>query len=179
MGPLDVGRLMIGRALAAGVVLLALAVPSPASSASSSSCSDARIAAAASYVAGRPVRVACTVDPVAWGLEVDGRALGYWDPADPDVVHVGPYATEALRDPSSPLFGGGLHVLAHEAAHARGVWSERAASVWGTLLPMELARRFYGVGFFTPASRAIEAASLSILLLTPPEYRPTEGGSDL
>lgn len=129
-----------------------------------------RLDAMASLVAGHPVRVECVTDSGAWLRGPAPQALGYTYDGVP-VVYLGPYACEALRDPRSPLFGGGLHILAHEAAHARGIQSEAAASCWALAWPMALAQRFYSVPFFSQRSLDVDWASQRIYATTPTEYR--------
>lgn len=130
-----------------------------------------KLDAMASLVAGHPVRVECVTDSAAWLRGPAPQALGYQWEHEPGDIHLGPYACEALRDPASPLFGGGLNILAHEAAHARGIASESLAACFGLAWPRYLARRFYGVPFWTQRSRDIGSASISIHEKTPPQYR--------
>lgn len=130
-----------------------------------------RLDAMASLVAGHPVRVDCVTDPAAWLRGPAPQALGYQWAHEPGEIHLGPYACEALRVRTSPLLGAGLHILAHEAAHARGIDSETVASCFGLAWAMDLARRFYAIPFFSPLSRGVEAAGLSIHRMTPDEYR--------
>jgi hypothetical protein len=96
--------------------------------------------------------------------------LGYVYAADRSTVYLSTYACQALSVPSGPLFGGGLGILAHESAHARGIDSEAVAGCWGLLLPQDLARRFYGVPFYTVASENIAVASRRIFESTPERY---------
>lgn len=132
---------------------------------------QAKLDGAASLVAGHPVRVDCVTSAAAWLRGPAPQALGYQWAHEPGEIHLGPYVCEALRDPRSPLFGGGLHVLAHEAAHARGIESESLASCYGLVWPRHLAWRFWGVPMFSQRSYGIDWASTSIHETTPPEYR--------
>lgn len=132
---------------------------------------QAKLDGMASLVAGHPVRVDCVTDSAAWLRGPAPQALGYQWAHEPEAIHLGPYACEALRDPRSPLFGGGLYILAHEAAHARGIENERVASCFGLFWPRDLARRFYGIPLFSQRSFDVDFASTSIHAMTPPEYR--------
>lgn len=122
-----------------------------------------KLNAVASYVAGHPVTVKCGAD------EYPG-VLGYVWESDRSTVYLSTYACQALSDPTSLLFGGGLNILAHEASHARGIDSEAVAGCWGLLLPQDLARRFYAIPFYTPASANIAAAAKRIFDQAPEQY---------
>jgi hypothetical protein len=149
------------------LVALALAFAAPASAQADQSKLDAM----ASLVAGHPVRVDCVRDADAWGRGPAPGALGYAYDHEPGAIHLSPYACLVLDVPGSPLFGGGLHILAHEAAHARGIHDEGCAEVWALAWVADLGRRFYGVPFFSPRSIALQAASASIHRMTPAEYQ--------
>ena len=126
-----------------------------------------KLDAVASYVAGHSVTVHCA----EWGDREMGSALGYVWSHDLSNVYLSAYACTALADPSMPMFGSGLHILAHEAAHTRGIRDEGLAECWALVWTMDLARIFYGVQFHTWQSREIDLASQRIHNLTPPEYR--------
>lgn len=144
--------------LAGAAAALALAAPAPVPT----------LDQAASLVAGRSVRVVCTVDPDAWAAEIDGRTLGYYDPADPGSIHLGPYACQALSDPRSPLFGGGLSILAHEAAHAGGVLDDEALAQCNALKATPKLARLFGLRGAALTGAVIAARRVDALL--PPEY---------
>jgi hypothetical protein len=53
----------------------------------------------------------------------------------------------------------------------RGVRSEALASCWGLLWAADLARRYYGIEFFTRESEMVMAGAWSFFKGEPAEYR--------
>ena len=119
----------------------------------------------ASTVAGRTIDAQCVDSYEPWQSELQSigaplTVFGYYRPSVPGVIRLGPQVCLGFRQgPGGSGFGAALNVIAHEASHARGVRSEATAACWGLLWPAELARRFYGVEFFTPQSSLVIAGS--------------------
>jgi hypothetical protein len=120
----------------------------------------------ASTVAHKTVDAQCEFDREKWSAELrsmgadDRNILGYVDRGQTNVIRLGPSVCKTFQEgPKGRGFGAALNVIAHEASHAGGVHSEPTAACWGLLWPADLARRFFGVEFFTPESQAIIASA--------------------
>lgn len=86
-------------------------------------------------------------------------------------VRLAPWVCRALADgASSPALGAALNIVAHESAHLRGIRDEATAACWGLAWAADLARQFYGIEFFTPASRRVMESAVAVHRLLPPLY---------
>jgi hypothetical protein len=132
----------------------------------------------ASWVSGRTIEVSCETNWPAWRQELAAGALplgsdAYYEPND-DVIRIGPTACNAIASAVRGLTlarAAALFIVAHEAAHAAGVEDEGTANCWGLYWTQDLARRVYGVEFFTAQSRKVLAWARQIQRDAPPEYR--------
>jgi len=136
-----------------------------------------RLARIVATVAGRPVAVSCESRDRAWRREVRAariaRAVAYFDPAT-GRIHFGPVICRDVleaRHGMSLASVRALFIAAHEAAHAAGVAGEARANCWALYWVQDLARRFYAVEFFTPASRRVRLYSRQLMRDSPPAYR--------
>jgi hypothetical protein len=121
---------------------------------------DARIAAA-EFVAGHPVSITC--EPLD---RMPPAVLAFVFLDDSYVIHLGPYACEALKDPTSPIFGAGLLVLAHEAEHLAGLVNESAANCAAIRDVEFLAQRFWRV-----ENQNVQGSAQRLYGMTPDNYR--------
>lgn len=111
--------------------------------------------------------VSCEPSAAAWADEL--RAIGA--PADALVnaytlgsrVRLAPWICENST-PRSPRFGEAVYVLGVEAARVagHGAGAEAMAGCWGLLWSADLARRVWGIGFFTTASNKLVRQALAI-----------------
>ena len=163
----------VGLALALLVAVLILAGRATAAQPSE------RLARIVATVAGRPVAVSCQSSAVAWRDEVltselAAGAVAYYD-SETDQIRFGPLACEGQsathHGKVTPTYVAALFVAAHEAAHAAGIEDEANANCWALYWAQDLARRFHGVKFFTPASRLVLTYARQIQRDSPPEYR--------
>lgn len=119
----------------------------------------------------------CETDDAAWELEV--RAAG----AQPNSVVGGytlgsrarfaPWICTSLT-PAAPRFSDALYVIGVEAARLaghRGPGSEAMAGCWGLLWSADLARRVWGVPFFTAASVRVMRQALAFHRASYERYR--------
>lgn len=162
-----------------GLVALALFVFLIAvSSARAESGRSDRLTEIVTTVAGRTVDVSCETRGLVWKREVQSAhlaagAVAYYDP-ELDLIRFGPLICKdllTLRQGASLSSVRGLFIVAHEAAHASGVDNEGTANCWGLYWAQNLARRFNGVRFFTPASRRVLALAKQIHRGAPPNYQ--------
>jgi hypothetical protein len=160
------------------VLALLVLVFIPAERATAAQPSE-RLARIVATVAGRPVGVSCVVTAVAWRdevltSEVAPGAVAYYD-SGADQIRFGPLACTGQSAPRhgrvTPTYVAALFVAAHEAAHAAGVEDEASANCWALYWAQDLARRFHGIKFFTPASRLVLMYARQIQRESPPEYR--------
>lgn len=111
--------------------------------------------------------VSCEATGEAWLTEV--QSVGA--PPNSDVggytlgarVRLAPWVCRNLDPRTSLRFGEALYVLGVEAARLaghRGPGSEAMAGCWGLLWSADLARRVWGVEFFTPTSERVMANAL-------------------
>ena len=126
-------------------------------------------------VSGRAGDVACSPQSewealtAQYGLAASTSGLTF-----PKAVRVryAPWVCQALEQgAASPRLGGALSIVAHEASHLRGVVDESVAACWGLVWAADLAQRYYGIGFFTPASIAVQASALATHRTLPARYR--------
>lgn len=132
------------------------------------------ILAAAAFIAGHPVTVACDANvnhgPVA---ERAGETLQGWALYGGDVIHVLPaYCRASTIRPGDPGFAATIDLFIHEAAHARGIVSESCAELTADVGVFDVLRRFYGVPFFSRLSRQVGAQLLAISRRKPADYQP-------
>lgn len=153
-------------------------LPTLSESAIAGTTSAESLGSIVSVVAGRPVNVSCAPSEDAWLRELeqgqmDADAVAYYD-GELDVIHFGPAICGGAQDLDrgvTPALVASLFVAAHEAAHAVGVDDEGGANCWGLYWAQDLARRFAGIQFFTPASRLVLEIARQIQHDAPPEYR--------
>ena len=106
--------------------------------------------------------------------EVAPGAVAYYD-SGADQIRFGPLACTGQSAPLhgrvTPTYVAALFVAAHEAAHAAGIEDEAIANCWALYWAQDLARRFHGIRFFTPASRLVLNYARHIQRDSPPDYR--------
>jgi hypothetical protein len=129
----------------------------------------------ASLVAGKPVDARCYTDSTEWATVQAEYNFTYGDQlygfafSPSEEIWLGPKVCQYLM--LGIPNGGALMILAHEAAHARGVSDEAWANCWGRAWVADLARRYYGIRFFTKAWRKLEREAAAMSATNPPEYR--------
>lgn len=166
-------RVLVGTML----VIAVLAAQNADAATIAPSVSVPRMNEAAAIVAGRSVDAQCVLDSEAWATELRSlnappNVLAYVSSNNLNVIRLGPSVCRAWQEgPTGRGFGAALNIVAHEAAHTRGVFSEPEAACWGLLWAADLARRMYGIEFFTPQSEAIIASSRRAHDGLVPQYR--------
>jgi hypothetical protein len=140
-------------------LLLLVAVLAAASPAAAAEVRPERVTRAVGIASGVPSPdVSCESNNAAWeaevvsvgalrGSDVGGYTIG-------GVVRLAPWVCRSLQ-PASPRFAEAIYVLGVEAARLaghRGRGSEAMAGCWGLLWSADIARRVWGIRFFTPAS---------------------------
>lgn len=120
-------------------------------------------------VAGRQVDAVCVTVQSEYDA-LAGRASAGMYRSSEDRIYLSPTVCGGLESRQARL-GLALLVVAHEAAHARGIVDEGQAECWGLLWTQDLARRLFGIEFFTPASELVLSGALGYHRTTPPEYR--------
>lgn len=137
-----------------------------------------RLAQVVATVAGRRVEVSCETLPGMWKRDLAAshlapQAVAYYDP-NKDVIRFGPLICEDIsrsRRGASLRSVRALFIAAHEAAHAAGIDDEGIANCWGLYWAQDLARTFYGVPFFSPASRVVRSYARQLQRDSPRAYR--------
>jgi hypothetical protein len=147
----------------------------PAQSASSAENLGPRIA---ERVAGKPVNLRCVTSPMQWNSLVKryfpnfrGTHVHAFAIVGGTEIRTAGWVCKALNGPVSENLGPALNVIAHEAAHVRGIRSEAEASCWGLMWVAHLAWEFYGIEFDSLASKTLLAASREYHLNTPKQYQ--------
>jgi hypothetical protein len=121
--------------------------------------------AAVAFVAGYPAQVTCD-------LPDSGNVMGYAVPGAP-ALRMQPWLCDSLRRP--PFTSGFVYAMTtviHEAAHLRGVRSERCAAWYSVAGIYDVLRRFYGIPFFSSQSRHIGSQALMFVQSLGETYRP-------
>lgn len=140
------------------VAALVLAAPAAA----------ADVTDAMAVAAGRTVDVSCAPDETVWDEETrrvlglpGAGAQGYTLRATRK-VRLAPWVCRAMT-PADPRFGAALYVVGAEAARVVGYQSGQEGMVgcWGLLLSADVARRVWGIPFFTARSQAVVAATVA------------------
>lgn len=102
-----------------------------------------------------------------YGLTSSTNGLAW---VDENRAAFAPWVCDAIERKGNRL-GAALNVVAHEAAHLRGVRSEAEAACWGLLWAADLAQRFYGIEFYSLDSQTVIARSVAYHRSYPMEYR--------
>lgn len=156
------------------VLVIVLALASPAAGAELRSEQLTRAVAIASGVAAPDV--SCETSDVAWDAEaratlsIPGGNLGGYTSYVTRRVRLAPWVCRNLA-PSSPFFGGALHVVAGEAGRVADVRDDGMNGCWGLLWVADLARQVWGIPFFTPASERVIRQALVRHKLYDARYR--------
>lgn len=129
-----------------------------------------RLTEMAATVAGRPVDIACEDSNAAWASGPAPAANAYYS-WDSDYIRLAPSMCDLAQMSGSSLVGPLLFVVAHEAAHARGVRSEAWADCYGLLWTADLARRFYSVEFYTARSDELMRQAVAYHRGAPADYQ--------
>jgi hypothetical protein len=159
-------------AIASVAVLAALA---PAA-AHAENVATPRMAAVASWAAGKPISVWCESDPAAWerrlaSIGADTKATGYAY-AGSSEVFLGPTRCYGLLHPDEPReFGPGLNALLHESWHARGVADEAIAECAARVLIYSALHDFYRVPWFSSRMRTVVGWALETSYMKPNAYQ--------
>lgn len=130
--------------------------------------------AVAIVAGGRPVEITCAASMEAWDKDVRAMTSGQYGGyevhgyADLGRIRLAWWVCAHLE--VAPI-GEALNVVAHETAHALGVWSEAEAACWGLRWAPVLARRLYGVRASSPQSSAVALASRKLHASLPDDYR--------
>lgn len=121
--------------------------------------------------------VSCETSDVAWdaearaALSIPGRNLHGYTSYVTRKVRLAPWVCRNL-EPASPSFGAALHVVAGEAGRVADVRDDGMNGCYGLMWAADLARRVWGIRFFTPASdRVIRQAVEAHRNLYAPNYR--------
>lgn len=136
------------------LMLLVLVAPASASAAELRSERLTRAVVTASGVLSPDV--SCETDDAAWDAESrsvgsSGALLNGYTYPQQRRVRLAPWVCRSLA-PSSPQFGGALHVVGAESARLAGVSNDAMSGCWGLLWAADLARQVWGIPFFTAAS---------------------------
>ena len=111
-------------------------------------------------VTGHPVNVQCD-SPAA---SESGSYV-----AATDTIHLAPWVCRAaIKGPEARLFGYSVIVIAHEAAHASGLWNESEAECSARSY---LPKIFNSLGMKKPLYRKVAAQALSFHKQLPANYR--------
>lgn len=152
------------------VVLAGLCVPAGAVA----STAAPRVVAAASWVAGHPVTVACDADtnpspfPAA-----PGAVITAWTLTGGNVIHALPaICGETDAEPGTTQFADGIATMLHEAARARGLTSDSCVELFADIGVFDVLRRFYGIAFFSDMSVRIGSQVLGLTRQRPASYQP-------
>ncbi len=153
------------------------------SSAQAANIATPKMEEVASWAAQKPVRVHCEDDREEWARIIASHANG-WDPSQiqgfvtrgTSTVHIGPWACEGLSrglsSYSSPeWFAISLHILLHEATHARGWTDEAHAECAARVLIYSALHNFYGILPFTELKRQLVGWALAFSLSAGPQYQ--------
>jgi hypothetical protein len=152
------------------VVLVALACAAPATG---SNVATPRMAAVASWAAGKPISVWCESDRAEWARMLASANLdvadGYTRDAEP-VVYLAPQTCTNLGYEDVRL-GMGLNVLLHEAAHQRGFHDEALAECAARVLIYSALHDFYGVPWFSLRMHDVVETALAYSFARPAAYQ--------
>lgn len=121
--------------------------------------------------------VSCETDPAAWQREVMAVGAGPNDVVGgytlASRVRLAPWVCADLI-PGAARFGDALYVVGVESARLaghRGPGSEAMAGCWGLMWAADLARRIWGVPFFTAASERVIRQALAFHRASYDRYR--------
>lgn len=130
--------------------------------------------AAASWVAGHPVTIACdaALDGHAASLQAGLTPLA-WTPYGGNIIYAQPsLCDETSATIGSQAFAQAIGTIIHEATHARGVVSESCAELTADVGVFDVLRRFYDVPFFSATSVLVGAEVLGLTRARPANYQP-------
>lgn len=122
----------------------------------------------ASKVAGKQIFNYCATTPEEWdGLVTtafQGRlrgneVSGYASPGQ--YTYLSDQVCNILNTGTSDRLGVALAILAHEAAHARGILDEGQAQCWGLVWWYSLAHDYYGVAYHSQQMLDLERKVLA------------------
>jgi len=130
--------------------------------------------AAASWIAGHPVTVACDVDvnpspfPIAAGFVATA-----WTLTGGSVIH----ATSTVCDETSAqvgtmAFADGIATMIHEGARAHGWQSDSCVELLADIGVFDVLQRFYGVPLFSSTSELVGAEVLGLTRARPTSFQP-------